>query len=101
MVRKDREGSLESDTGLEGTGTSDSRDERGCGSRRTDLQATNGDEESMCIGNDQKDQVDQVQEYKTLVKAMQFTETKEREVQKQKQRFQQNFGGPNGAENHL
>lgn len=52
MVRKDREGSLESDTGLEGTGTSDSRDESGCGSRRTDLQAADGDEESMCIGND-------------------------------------------------
>ena len=52
MVRKDREGFLESDTGLEGTGTSDSRDESGCYTRRTDLQATNGDEESMCIGND-------------------------------------------------
>ena len=58
MVRKDEKGSLESDTGLEGTGTSDSRDERGCGSRRTDLQAADGDEESMCIVNDEKDQVD-------------------------------------------
>ena len=52
MVRKDREGFLESDTGLEGTGTSDSRDERGCYTRRTDLQAADGDEESVCIGND-------------------------------------------------
>ena len=52
MVRKDREGSLESDAGLEGTGTSDSRDERRCYTKRTDLQAADGDEESMCIGND-------------------------------------------------
>ena len=58
MVRKDEQGSLESDAGLEGTGTSDSRDERGCGSRRTDLQAADGDEESMRIVNDEKDQVD-------------------------------------------